>query len=74
LIKKTEMRQTIHAFFGFLGILLLGGCAASLPKVPAVTESTPLTPSEIAGPKGKFTETRARAVLQIYACPDGSNL
>ncbi len=57
------MRHTILSFLGSLCVLFLGGCAGSLPNVPALTESTTITPPEIVGPKGKLTETRARVVL-----------
>ncbi len=57
------MRHTILALFGSLCLFFLGGCAASLPNVTSVTESTPLTPPEIVGPKGKLTGSRAQTVL-----------
>ena len=57
------MRHTILSFIGFLCVLFLGGCAARFPMVPALMESTTLSPPGIVGPKGKLTETRARAVL-----------
>ncbi len=57
------MRHTILAFLGFLCLLFLGGCAASLPNVSALTENTALSPPGIVGPKGKLTGSRAQAVL-----------
>lgn len=57
------MRQTILIFLGSLCVLFLGGCATSLPKVPTVTESTPLTPPKIVGSKGKLSGTQAKAVI-----------
>lgn len=63
MIKDAEMRHSILAVLGFLCVLFLGGCAASLPNVSSVTESTPLTPPEVVGPKGKLTGSRAQAVL-----------
>jgi cardiolipin synthase A/B len=63
LIKDAEMRDTIPLFFGFLCVLFMGGCAASLPKVPAHTESTSLSPPPIVGPEGRLTEQRVRSVL-----------
>jgi cardiolipin synthase A/B len=60
---KTEKKLRILFFLGFLCILFLGGCASSLPKVPAHTESTSLSPPAIVGPKGKLSEQRAQAVI-----------
>ena len=57
------MRHTIRSFLGSLCVLFLGGCAGSLPDVAVLTESTPLTPPGIVGPKGKLSGTRARFVL-----------
>jgi cardiolipin synthase A/B len=57
------MRQTILTYIGFLGILILGGCASSLPNVPSIMESTPLTSPKIVGPKGRLSDAQAQAVL-----------
>ncbi len=57
------MRHTLLAYLWSLYLVFLGGCAASLPNVPALTESTPLSQPGIVGPRGKLSETWARAVL-----------
>ncbi|MBI4766092.1 MAG: cardiolipin synthase [Deltaproteobacteria bacterium] len=41
----------------------MGGCAALLPDVTALTENTVPSPPGIVGPEGKLTEMQARAVL-----------
>ena len=46
-----------------LCLLMAGGCATSLPNVPALTEATSGAKPEIAGPGGKLPPRQARTLL-----------
>jgi hypothetical protein len=44
-------------------LLFMGGCASTLPDVPALMESTTITSPQIVGSGGKLTPARSRAIL-----------
>lgn len=56
-------RCFVFLFLGVLFLLSLGSCAASLPDIHSLTDTTVLTTPQIVGPRGKLTKTRSQSVL-----------